>query len=52
MIVSENMRTVILSIINFKISSDLVSPNLVAQVAERCKVELTSAQIVYISDKF
>ena len=52
MIVNESMRTVILSIIKSKIQSDYVSPNQVAQVAEDCGVQLTSAQIVYISDNF
>ena len=52
MIVNESMRTVILSIIKSKIQSDSVSPNQVAQVAEDSGVELTSAQIVYISDNF
>ena len=52
MIVNESMRTVILNIIKSKIQSDSVSPNQVAQVAEDCKVQLTSAQIVYISDNF
>lgn len=52
MIVNESMRTVILSIIKSKIQSDLVSPNQVAQVAWDCGVQLTSAQIVYISNNF
>ena len=52
MIVSESMRKVILNIMKSKIQSDSVSPNQVALVAEECKVELTSAQIVYISDNF
>ena len=52
MIVNESMRTVILSIIKSKIQSDSVSPNQVAQVAWDCGVELTSAQIVYISNNF
>jgi len=52
MIVNESMRTVILMIIKSKIQSEYVSPNQVAQVAEDCKVQLTSAQIVYISNNF
>ena len=52
MVVNESMKTVILRISKSKIQSDSVSPNQVAQVAEDCGVELTSAQIVYISDNF
>ncbi len=52
MIVNEAMRKVILNIIKSKMQSDSVSPNQVAQVAEDCKVQLTSNQIVYISNNF
>jgi hypothetical protein len=52
MIMNENMRKVILNIMKSKIQSDSVSPNQVAQVAEDCGVQLTSAQIVYISNNF
>ena len=52
MVVTEEMRKVILRIWNLKIDKDLVSPNLVADMAYKLKLNLTSNQIVYISDGF
>jgi hypothetical protein len=52
MIVSKGMQKVIARIIKSKVESDYVSPNLVAEVAWKCKVNLTSDQVVYISDNF
>lgn len=52
MIITEEMRTVILHIWNRKIDRDLVSPNLVADIAYDKGLALTSSQITYISDGF
>lgn len=52
MVHTENMRAVIVRIQRLKINSDEVSPNLVADIAYGMKRELTSSQIVYISNNF
>ena len=49
---TEDMRAVIDRIQKLKINSDLISPNLLADVAYDMKRNLTSEQIVYISDNF
>jgi hypothetical protein len=52
MIITEEMRKVILHIWNRKIDRDIVSPNLVADIAYSIGLTLTSSQIIYISDGF
>jgi hypothetical protein len=52
MILTENMRAVIVRIHKLKIYPDFVSPNLVADIANEMECYLTSEQIVYISDNF
>jgi hypothetical protein len=52
MTITEEMRKVILHIWNRKIDRDLVSPNLVADIAYNIGLTLTSPQITYISDGF
>jgi len=52
MIHTENMRAVIVRIQRLKIHHDEVSPNLVANIAYEMERELTSPQIVYISNNF
>ena len=52
MINTTDMRAVIVRIQRLKINPDLVSPNFVADMAHNMKRNLTSQQIVYISDKF
>lgn len=46
------MRRVILYIQKSKIDPDFVSPNYVASIAAKLKVDLKPYQIVYISDNF
>ena len=50
--ITEDMRAVIVRIQKLKTDSDLISPNFVADIANDMKRNLTSKQIVYISDKF
>jgi hypothetical protein len=52
MTITKEMRKVILHIWNRKIDRDLVSPNLVADIAYNIGLTLTSPQITYISDGF
>jgi len=52
MTITEEMRKVILHIWNRKIDRDIVSPNLVADIAYSIGLTLTSSQIIYISDGF
>lgn len=52
MVISEDMRAVIVRIQKLKIHPDLVSPNLVVDIAFKMNRDLTSEQIVYISDNF
>ena len=47
---TKDMRAVIVRIQKLKTNPDLVSPNFVAYVAYDMKLNLTSEQIVYISD--
>tara|TARA_R110002126_G_scaffold190618_1_gene338678 strand:+ start:683 stop:886 length:204 start_codon:yes stop_codon:yes gene_type:complete len=50
--ITEDMRVVIVRIQKIKINPDLISPNFVADIAYGMKRNLTSHQIVYISNKF
>ena len=50
MILTADMRAVILRIKKLKTNPDLISPNFVADVAYDMKRNLTSEQIAYISD--
>lgn len=50
--ITDNMRAVIIRIQRLKTNPNLVSPNFVADTAYNMKRNLTSQQIVYISDKF
>lgn len=52
MIHTEDMRAVIVRIQKLKNNPDLISPNFVADIAYNMKRNLTSKQIVYISDNF
>ena len=52
MIHTEGMRAVIVRIQKLKINPDLINPNFIADVAYDMKQNLTSEQIVYISDNF
>ena len=52
MVVNENMRKVICRIFKLKIDSDLISPNMVADISYEMGIELTSKEIVFISDNF
>jgi hypothetical protein len=52
MLITPEMRSVILKIWVMGINRDFISPNLVAEIADDIKVQLTSYQIVYISDNF
>ena len=52
MIKTENMRAVIVRIHKLKTDPNLISPNFVAELASEMGLELTSEQIVYISDNF
>lgn len=50
MIITNDMRAVIVRIQRSKIDSNSISPNLVADVAYSMDKQLTSKQVVYISD--
>jgi hypothetical protein len=50
MIITNDMRAVIIRIQRNKINPNIVSPNLVADIAWSMCKKLTSEQIVYISD--
>ena len=52
MIITNEMRAVIVRIQKLKIPSNLISPNLVMSVAVGIGRELTSKQVVYISDNW
>jgi hypothetical protein len=52
MILNENMRKVICRIFKLKINPDLISPNMIADISYDLGIELTSKEIVYISDNF
>jgi hypothetical protein len=52
MIKTTDMRAVIVRIQKLKINPDLISPNFVADIAYGMKRNLTSYQIIYISNKF
>lgn len=52
MVLTENMRAVIVRIQKIKINPDLISPNFVADIAYSMKRNLTSHQIVYISNNY
>lgn len=43
---------IIEEIIRKRYETDLVSPNLVSDVADRLNIKLSSEEIVYISDNF
>jgi uncharacterized protein YdeI (BOF family) len=50
MIITNDMRAVIVRIQRTKMNPNSVSPNTVADIAGSMDKQLTSAQIVYISD--
>jgi hypothetical protein len=50
MILTENMRAVIVRIQKTAINPNQISPNFVAELANKMGRDLTSEQIVYISD--
>jgi len=52
MILNENMRKVICRISKLKIDPNLISPNMVADISYELGIELSSREIVYISDNF
>ena len=52
MIITNDMRAVIIRIQRTKIDPNYISPNLVADVAWDMGKKLTSDQIVYISDNY
>lgn len=52
MIHTEDMRAVIVRIQKLKTDPDLISPNYIADVAYNMGRNLTSEQIVYISNNF
>jgi len=52
MIITNDMRAVIIRIQRTKIDPNCVSPNLVADIACSMDKKLTSEQIVYISDNY
>jgi hypothetical protein len=52
MIITNDMRAVIIRMQRTKIDPNYISPNLVADVARDMGKELTSEQIVYISDNY
>lgn len=50
MILTENMRAVIIKIHKTAVSPNQISPNFVNELANKMGRELTSEQVVYISD--
>jgi hypothetical protein len=50
MILTENMRAVIVRIQKTAVDSNLVSPNFVNELANKMGRDLTSEQVIYISD--
>ena len=52
MILTEDMRAVIVRIQKLKTNPDLISPNFIADITYDMKRNLTPEQIVYISDNF
>lgn len=50
MLITENMRAVIIRIQRLGIVPNFISPNIVADIAYEMGVKLTSKQVVYISD--
>ena len=50
MILTENMRAVIIKIHKTAVNPNQISPNFVAELANKMGRDLTSEQIVYISD--
>jgi cobyrinic acid a,c-diamide synthase len=52
MIVTNDMQAVMTKIQHSKIDPDYISPNLVAGIAYNMDMNLTSEQIVYISDNY
>ena len=52
MIITNDMRAVIIRIQRIKIDPNYISPNLVADIAMDMDRKLTSEQIVYISDNY
>jgi hypothetical protein len=50
MILTEDMRAVIVRIQKTAVDPNLVSPNFVNEIANKMGRELTSEQVVYISD--
>ena len=52
MIITNDMRAVIIRIQRIKIDPNYISPNLVADIAMGMDMKLTSEQIVYISDNY
>lgn len=52
MLINEKMRKVICRIHRLKINPDLLSPNMVADISYEMGLELTSNEIIYISDNF
>lgn len=49
---TEDMRAVIVHMQKGRYSSYLISPNFVNAIANEMGIELTSEQVVYISDNF
>ena len=52
MIITNDMRAVIIRMQRIKIDPNYISPNLVADIAMDMDRKLTSEQIVYISDNY
>jgi hypothetical protein len=52
MILTNDMRAVIVRMQRTKINPNCISPNLVADIAYSMNRKLTSEQIVYISDNY
>ena len=52
MIITNDMRAVIIRMWRTKIDPNYISPNLVADIARDMDRELTSEQIIYISDNY
>ncbi len=50
MILTEDMRAVIVRIQKTAVDPNLVSPNFVSEIANKMGRDLTSEQVIYISD--
>lgn len=49
---NDEMKKVVIELKKLGVDSDLISPNLVADISFKLNVNLTSNQIVFISDNF